>query len=736
MRRLNPKHIRIAVIVAVSLIVLLLIGGFIAYGKREAILQSQIAKAKLKAKRQYNLNLQIGSAHFSGLTTISCKDIIIVPQNRDTLLNVKRFEVSIKLLPLLFGNIKLADVYMDDALLNLTDIKGVRNFDFLFKKKQDSVKTNTKLDLSELSNNLIKQVLYKIPDNLNVSNFLVSFKNDSARLKLLTETAKIDDGDLTSTVKINDTVATWHFSGIMHPSDKEIDVKLYADNGKVEIPFIEKRFGAKVNFDNLTVKLTNVKHSNGETKIATFCSAHNLLINHPAFAANNVIVPDGSIAADFLIGTNYISLDSSSVIHLKKASAHPYLKYTLKPVKTYELRLSTGWQDAQNIFDSFPTGMFESLEGIKAQGKLNYSLNFFLDKSMPDNLRFDSKMEKDADFKIVRYGRTDLSKLNKTFVYTPYEYGKPMRPHVIGPENPEYTPLEEMSPYLRNAVMTAEDPTFYKHRGFVEKSIRASIVTNIKKQEFSRGGSTISMQLVKNAFLTRKKTLSRKIEEILIVWLIENNNIITKDRMLEVYFNIIEWGPGIYGISEASHYYFGKSPSELNLGESIYLAKIVPRPKAGLYAFLPDGSLRPGLERYFNSLGRMMMGRGFAQQDSNSYGFYTIRLREGLRQRIESVDSTEANQILNSPRQDDVDLALPQIEDPEPSKKPNFLQRIFGKRDTVTQHTEQMLEDEEERRINAIDETGKSGKQIRQAKRAIRNDIKAKKKALEAQGKL
>jgi hypothetical protein len=736
MRRLNHKYIRIAGIVAASLLIILLIAGYIAYGKRESILQSQIAKAKLKAKTQYNLDLQIGSAHFTGLTTVSCDNITVVPANRDSLLSVRHFEVSIKIFPLLFGNIKLADVNMEDAFLNLTDVKGVKNFDFLFKKKQDSTKTKTKVDLSELSNNLIKQVLYKIPDNLNVSNFLISFTKDSTRLKLLTETAKIDNGDLTSTIKINDTVATWHFSGTMHPSDKEIDVKLYADNGKVEIPFIEKRFGARVNFDNLTVKLTNVKHSDGETRIATYCSTHNLLLNHPAFAANNVIVPDGSISADFLVGTNFVSLDSSSVIHLKKASARPYLKYTLNPVKIYELRLNTGWQDAQNIFDSFPTGMFESLEGIKAQGKLNYSLNFFLNKDQPDRLRFDSRMEKDGDFKILRYGKTDLSKLNKTFVYTPYEYGKPMQPHVIGPENPEYTPLEEMSPYLRNAVMTAEDPTFYRHRGFVEKAIRASIVTNIKKHEFSRGGSTISMQLVKNAFLTRKKTLSRKIEEILIVWLIENNNIITKDRMLEVYFNIIEWGPGIYGISEAAHYYFGKSPSELTLGESIYLAKIVPRPKAGLYAFLPDGSLRPGLERYFNSLGRMMMGRGFAQADSSSYGFYTVRLREGLRQRVAPVDSSEANEILNSPREDGADLALPQIEEPETAKKPSFLQRIFGKKDTVAQKTEQLLKDEEEQRISAIDETGKTGKQIRQEKRAIRNEIKQKKKLLKEQGKL
>jgi len=736
MRRLDPKYIRLAVIIAASLFILFLIGGYLAYTKRESILQHEIAKAKARAKKQYHLDLQIGSAHFTGLTTVTCSDITIVPENRDSLLTIKHFEVSIKLFPLLLGNIKLANVDLLNGHLNLTDIKGVKNFDFLFKKKADSTHTHTKVDLSELSNNLIKQVLYKIPDNLLVNNFLVSFANDSTRLKLLTQTARIDDGQLSSTIKLNDTVATWHFSGTMHPSEKQIDVKLYADNGKVEIPFIGKRFNAKVNFDNITIKLNNVKHQSGETRIETYCSTHNLLINQPGLAANDIVIPDGSIEANFFIGSNYISLDSSSVIHLKKISAHPFIKYTLNPVKIYELKITTGWQNAQDIFDSFPNGMFESLAGIKVAGKLNYSANFHLNKKLPDSLLVDSRMQKDADFKILAYGKTDLGKLNKPFVYTPYEKGKPMRPHMIGPSNPDYTPLEDISPYLRNAVMTAEDPTFYKNRGFVEKAIRQSIITDIKEHRFKRGGSTISMQLVKNSFLTRKKTLSRKIEEILIVWLIENNNIMTKDRILEVYFNIIEWGPGIYGIAEASRYYFDKTPAELDLGESIFLASIVPRPKAGLYAFLPDGSLRPGLENYFNSLGRMMMGKGFVQADSSSYGFYTVRLKESLRRNVAPVDSASANRILNAPTDDDIDLALPIIEEPQQEKKPTFFQRLFGKKDTVQQKTDQMLKDEEDQRINAIDPTGKSKKEIRQEKRAIKNDIKAKRQVLKDRGKL
>src|SRR5476651_1702688 len=99
MHRLNPKYVRITGIVLACFIVILTIGGYIAYTKREAILQHEIVKAKAKAKHDYNLDLQIGSAHFVGLSTIAFTDIVIVPEHRDSLLNIKQFELSISFSP-------------------------------------------------------------------------------------------------------------------------------------------------------------------------------------------------------------------------------------------------------------------------------------------------------------------------------------------------------------------------------------------------------------------------------------------------------------------------------------------------------------------------------------------------------------------------------------------------------------------------------------------------------------
>lgn len=176
------------------------------------------------------------------------------------------------------------------------------------------------------------------------------------------------------------------------------------------------------------------------------------------------------------------------------------------------------------------------------------------------------------------------------------------------------------------------------------------------------------MQLVKNVYLNRNKTIVRKLEEILIVWLMESTRAVSKDRMFEVYLNIIEWGHNVYGIREAAQYYFGKHPMQLTLGESIYLASIVPRPKTGLYAFTYDGGLKPYISSYFRYIGNIMARRGLAPADSTgTYGFYAVNVREPLRpERPASIDTLQ----LEMPQRD-FDVELEEVR--------GLLDRIFGR---------------------------------------------------------
>lgn len=696
------------------IIILLMITGIVAYNKREALLKKMMAKAISKADNDYGLDVKIAEYGFNGLSTVHMKNISVVPKDRDTLTTISDMTIGVKLFPLIFGDVKLSEIDLNAGKLNIVFKDSLSNLDFLLKrKKKDNQEQKTKTSLGDLAHNLLNQVLYKIPDNMQIKDFLLNINdNDTAKLTFLTSSATIDDGKLNSTILVNGTESTWHINGTVKPGKKQMDIMLFADNKKVELPYLERKLHAKFSFDTVRTEMKNADYSGDDFKISGSWSIKNLLINHPKIASNDIVVADAKIEADMLIGKNYIALDSTSTVFLKKASIHPYIKYTLSPNKIYEVKLHAPEQDAQEIISAFPQGLFESLDGMQVRGKISYDLNFHLDSALPDSVKFTSSLTP-LNFKILKWGKTDLQKMNKDFVYTPYERGKPMRDILIGPGNPNYTPLSEVSSNFKNAILTSEDPSFFTHKGFVQESIRKSIAVNFKAKKFVRGGSTISMQLVKNMFLSRQKTISRKVEEILIVWLIENNNLVSKNRMLEVYFNIIEMGQNIYGIGEATRYYFGKKPSDLNIGEGIFLANIVPRPKIALYKFKDNGGLKDYLYPYFKFIGKIMAGRGLTPVDSNGYGFYNVQLREGLRKYL-LPDSTS---IDTNALESDEDPLMPTIETHDASK--NLFDRLFGKQKKDTTHAQPVKTD-----------TTKTKRELRQERREQRKKEREQEKNL------
>lgn len=658
-----------------------IVGGY-AYYNRERLLKTALDRGIRKAKRDYNLDVKIGSARFTGLTSVAFTKISVVPEDRDSLARIDRVEVGVKLLPLLVGQIGLSDMTLENGLVQVVKRDSLTNVDFLIRRrKKDSTTTVTtdapkRLNLADVSESLVDNLLSKIPDNLHVTNLELRGIDSTRRITLLAEKATIDDEVVSSTLRINGTEATWHVAGTADPSDREYNLKLFADNKPLELPYLFDRFKLKLQVDTVGIELRDVGRSVGDFHLEGAGSVRNLRVNHPALSPTDVSVDRASMDANLFVGENYVGIDSTSTIHLGEVSARPYVKYTLSPSKIYDVQLHTDSLDAQALFNAFPRGLFESLEGIKVAGKLKYDMALHLDTALPDSVKFGSGLTASPDFRINRLGNVDFSRINQPFVYTPYEKGKPVRDITVGPANPDYTPLNQISPNLRNALLTSEDYTFFTHNGFNEKAFRVSIATNYKAGSFKRGASTISMQLVKNAYLNRKKNIARKIEEILIVWLIENEDIVSKERLYEVYLNIIEWGRNIYGIGEASRYYFDKSPANLTIGESIFLAFVVPKPKSTLNHFNPDGSVRTYVRGYFKLIGRIMARRGLTAPDSSAYGFYGVRLRSALRQQIAPNDSMSSDSLMVDPANvDDVDDFLKQLFEDRQEERPDRSER-------------------------------------------------------------
>ena len=158
-----------------------------------------------------------------------------------------------------------------------------------------------------------------------------------------------------------------------------------------------------------------------------------------------------------------------------------------------------------------------------------------------------------------------------------------LRAFVTGPGTAAWTPIAQISSFLTNAVLSREDGRFYAHHGIDVGEIRSAIVRNVGARRFVYGASTISMQLAKNVFLAREKTLVRKLQEFVLTWYLEHT--LNKQTILELYLNVVEFGPGIYGIGPAARFFFGREPRDLTPLQAIYLATLLPNPSARFWNF-------------------------------------------------------------------------------------------------------------------------------------------------------
>jgi membrane peptidoglycan carboxypeptidase len=178
--------------------------------------------------------------------------------------------------------------------------------------------------------------------------------------------------------------------------------------------------------------------------------------------------------------------------------------------------------------------------------------------------------------------------------------GSDRRPMEIesGPGSPDWVPYDAISPYMETAVLVCEDGHFPYHHGFDFEAMQNSIRDNLIQGRFARGASTISMQLAKNLYLGKEKTLGRKLQEAVLTLLLEQE--LSKRELMELYLNVIEYAPGVYGIGPAARYYFAKRPSDLSLAQALYIASILPNPEH--QHFEPDGKVSAAWTKYLQRL--------------------------------------------------------------------------------------------------------------------------------------
>lgn len=234
-------------------------------------------------------------------------------------------------------------------------------------------------------------------------------------------------------------------------------------------------------------------------------------------------------------------------------------------------RAITGEQTCAEWVDALPRPLPKPIEEAKSL--------------FSGSLSFEVRTKPSASFTIrngcrATCGSRFTKDLRGAFQYTVYDRNGDPFTRTSGPKSRDWVALSNLPPHVPEAFVLLEDPGFSGHKGILPKALENSLKQNLETGRFSRGGSTITMQLAKNLWLNRDKTVTRKVEEALLTVVLES--CFSKAEILSLYLNVIEYGPDLYGIGPASRKYFGVYPERLATDEAFYLASLLPNPKKAL----------------------------------------------------------------------------------------------------------------------------------------------------------
>jgi hypothetical protein len=572
----------------------------------------------------------------------------------------KEISVSISIWRSIWHGPSLGNFKAVQMNLNLVDSANISNFKPLLKSEKLSKSDKKKDDLANSIFKKVKSIISKAPAWVDLEQINLHYQ-DSARhisvsipqctyvhqdiqgeIKFTTENPYLSEilFKLGTSIPLKNSKG-FAFEGKLDRDDLTGEISIVgAKNQKfVEIPFIIGGLGFK--------KAHFVLNSLEQTRKGIEFDAQGEIeeLKAEEKRISDTLVSVKNCAGRFLayFGKDYVEIDSQSQLQINGIKTKLFARYDMSANPHYALQFQIPTIPAQQFFSSLPAGLFRNTSGIKANGTLAYSFKFELEHKKPHLCILESHMETSKDFKVTQWGMANPNKLNGTFIHDFFDKGQLVSSFAVGPSNPFFAAYNEISPDVPRAVMKSEDPSFFYHRGFYTDAFRSSIAQNYRLKRFARGGSTISMQLVKNVFLGRKKTMARKIEEILLVWLIEDQHIVSKTRMLEVYLNIIEWGPGIFGIGEAADFYFDKHPSQINLGEATFLASIIPSPKNAGWAIDSTGTVKDKFG-HFRFLKNRLLAQDSTQADTT---VFNVKFSPRAMRRFKGKPKTEETTILN-----------------------------------------------------------------------------------------
>ncbi|MEA3265978.1 MAG: biosynthetic peptidoglycan transglycosylase [Candidatus Fermentibacteria bacterium] len=310
-------------------------------------------------------------------------------------------------------------------------------------------------------------------------------------------------------------------------------------------------------------------------------------------------------------GSTFLVIDTGTVF-FNELALDFNLAFSWGERQKLTLVLSGSSLSGEAIAASIPQELLGNLRGLSLGGELSLFTELVLDWDYPDSS--DIEIDVDASGLTVGYSPITFGRIRN---YTGADclmcdsWGNRARIGLDTLTNPDFVFFDSLPPSFEPLLRCAEDASFRRHNGFSEYHIRNSIRANMEQGRFVRGGSTITMQLAKNLFLGREKTLSRKMQEVFLTWRLERW--LSKNRILEIYANIVELGPGVFGFNSAAMYYFDENAADLSAREVAFLVSILPGPRL-YHRYAVQGQLPYHWKSYVNRLLTISGDRGWLDQ--------------------------------------------------------------------------------------------------------------------------
>ncbi len=399
-----------------------------------------------------------------------------------------------------------------------------------------------------------------------------------------------------------------HLAAAWHRSSGDVTVRLAAHDLVIaQVPGgpADPAFGALEIHDtdvSLTLEPTGLQTATGRARL------RGVRLTADALARVPVVLRELRAQGTLLLDSPTARLElRDATIGLGDVLARVELDaFDLREAPVLSVRVELPETPAAALVDAVPEALLGPLAGLQASGHVGWSLVGSVDLRDPTTLDYAARATP-RDLQITSLGAVDPQKLSRRFEISTREADGTVSQLEVGPGTGRWVPLSLVSPWMAKVLTTTEDGSFYNHRGISYFAIHDAIVQNLEAGRFQRGASTLTQQLVKNVFLTQEKTVARKLQEVFLAWQLEKR--LSKDRLLELYLNVVELGPGIYGLKRAASHYFDKAPKDLDAVECAFIASLLPSPRK-YYREFRRGAVSEGWRARLQKTLSVMVERG------------------------------------------------------------------------------------------------------------------------------